>query len=418
MLRRGLIPLRYINPRRALIPIGVGTALSLFGDSTLYTVLPDPAIAAQAGVSLAMVGVLLGANRFARLLFNNLAGSLFDRLPRRRLMIAAMLLGVLSTAIYALGRGAAVMLLGRVLWGAAWSGIWIGSNAIALDISDDSNRGAVTGRLQMWFSLGIALTSFGGGLFTDLFSYRGGLWVSAGLGVLGLLTWLLFLPETRPAQPDLAADSTGADPDHHRFPWRSIAAAALPLFAVRFTFSGVMNSTTILWLSRYIDGGVQFGRILLPLATITGGVAAARVLLGTVSAPLIGGLSDFGRRRWVALAALMLAGTAGIVLMSLPWLGAGLTGTFTAALTAGAVPSLSVALIGDRVPLGLRSRGLGLIYTFGDLGASLGPVIGLALVPLLGVSRVYLFSSGFYGLTALLALSMSLRTPRPESRAD
>jgi MFS family permease len=412
-----LIHIQKVNPKRALIPIGVGTALSLFGDSTLYTVLPDPAIAAQAGVSLAMVGVLLGANRFARLLFNNLAGSLFDRLPRRRLMIPAMLLGVFSTALYAFGRGAAVMLLGRVLWGAAWSGIWIGSNAIALDISDDSNRGAITGRLQMWFSLGIALTSFGGGLFTDLFTYRGGLWVSASLGALGLLIWLLFLPETRLTKLAFPPVAKDADPDENHFNWRSIAAAAIPLFAVRFTFSGVMNSTTILWLSRYIDGGVTFGSILLPLATITGGIAAARVLVGTASAPLIGGLSDLGRKRWSTLAQLMLAGTAGIALMSLPWLGAGLVGTFLAALTAGAVPSLSVALIGDRVPLDRRSRGLGLIYTFGDLGASLGPVIGLALVPLLGVSRVYLISSGLYGLAAVLVLAASLMSARPEKHS-
>ena len=47
-------------------------------------------------------------------------------------MITAMCLGTLATICYALGRGPAVMLLGRVFWGAAWSGIWIGGNAIAL----------------------------------------------------------------------------------------------------------------------------------------------------------------------------------------------------------------------------------------------------------------------------------------------
>ena len=42
-----------------MAPIGIGLALSLIGDTTLYTVLPNPEIAAQAGLSLAVVGVIL-----------------------------------------------------------------------------------------------------------------------------------------------------------------------------------------------------------------------------------------------------------------------------------------------------------------------------------------------------------------------
>ncbi len=406
-----------ITPRRALIPIGIGTALSLFGDSTLYTVLPDPHISAQAGVTLAMVGVLLGANRFARLLFNGVLGALFDRLPRRPLMITAMFLGLLATLCYALGSGPVVMLLGRVLWGAAWSGIWIGGNTIALDISDDSNRGAITGRLQMWFSIGLALTSFTGGLFTDLFTYRGGLLLSACLGALGVLVWLIFLPETRLQSRVLRASTDVSDRERHPFPWRSVISSALPLFAVRFTFAGVLNSTTILWLSQYIDGGITLGETLLPLATLTGGFSAARILLGTASAPLAGAFSDLGQRRWTALAILMLAGAVGIAMMSLPWLGIGLLGAFFAALTAGAVPALSAALIGDKVPLEQQSRGLGAIYTFGDLGATLGPVIALGLVPAIGIPKVYLIGAGLYAVVAvqavLAALTANRRIERP-----
>lgn len=390
------------QPERALIPLAIGIGLSLFGDSTLYTVLPDPGFAAQAGVSLAMVGVVLSANRFSRLFFNSLAGALFDRLPRRSLMIPALILGVLSTVLYALGRGAAVMLVGRVLWGAAWAGIWIGSNAMALDISTDANRGAISGRLQMWFTLGIAATTFAGGLFTDLFTYRGGLWVSAGLGLLAVLVWLLFLPETRRPLPPPALDAN-SEPGENHFPWKDVLLAAAPLFAVRFTFAGVLNSTTILWLSQYIDGGVTFGEMFLPLATLTGAFAATRVLVGTASAPFIGALSDLLKQRWTVLALLLVAGAAGIALMGLPWLGVGLVGALLAALTTAGVPAISIALVGDQVLPARRSRGLGVIYTVGDLGATIGPVVGLALVPILGIQRVYLICAGLYGISAILA---------------
>ena len=70
-------------PARVLWPLGLGTALSLLGDATLYTVLPIHA--ADAGVTLTAVGILLGANRAIRLFLNGPAGLAYDRWPRRRL---------------------------------------------------------------------------------------------------------------------------------------------------------------------------------------------------------------------------------------------------------------------------------------------------------------------------------------------
>ena len=164
-----------------LTPLGIGLALSLLGDATLYAVLPSPEIARQAGLTLAMVGFLLGINRLVRLLFNGMAGWIYDRLPRRPLMLISLGIGTLSTAIYAFGTGPFILTAGRVLWGLAWSGLWIGANSMTLDISNDLNRGHINGRLQMWFFIGVAVSSFCGGIFTDLFTYRGGLWVSTFL---------------------------------------------------------------------------------------------------------------------------------------------------------------------------------------------------------------------------------------------
>ena len=61
----------HINrPNTILTPLGIGLALSLLGDATLYAVLPSPEIARQAGLTLAMVGFLLGINRLVILIFN------------------------------------------------------------------------------------------------------------------------------------------------------------------------------------------------------------------------------------------------------------------------------------------------------------------------------------------------------------
>jgi MFS family permease len=249
-------PEAYPSPRRVLTLLGIGTAVSLLGDSTLYTVLPNPSIASQAGVTLAMVGVLLGVNRATRLILNGPIGLLYDRLPRRGLLVTSLALGTISSLIYAVGSGFWPLFAGRVSWGMAWSLLSIGGNSVVLDISTDENRGRHSGQYQMWFFLGVALSSFLGGLFTDLLGFRRGLWLGAALIGCAALMWLFFLPETRPAE----RREPVSQPAHHShsrrpFSWRVALAASLPMFVVRFVSWGVMAATTILWLSGLVGEG-------------------------------------------------------------------------------------------------------------------------------------------------------------------
>ena len=109
------------SARFTLNLLGIGTAISLLGDATLYTVLPHPEISGQLGISLAMVGLLLGANRAIRLVVNGPVGILYDRMPRRGLLIASLLIGAGSSILYAISYGFWTMLLGRIFWGLAWS---------------------------------------------------------------------------------------------------------------------------------------------------------------------------------------------------------------------------------------------------------------------------------------------------------
>ncbi len=155
------------TPLRVLLPVGIGTGLSLLGDSTLYTVLPTHAI--DAGVTLASVGILLSVNRWIRVLLNGPAEVAFDRWRRRPLFIAALFTGAISTAIYGLTNGFWPLLIGRLLWGLSWAGIWVGGNTIILDITQDGDRGRWIGFYQLAFFLGAASGAiFGGGLIDSL----------------------------------------------------------------------------------------------------------------------------------------------------------------------------------------------------------------------------------------------------------
>lgn len=397
--------------RRRMLPLlGLGTALSLLGDSTLYTVLPRPEIAAEAGVSLALVGLLLGANRLVRLVFNGVAGVLYDRLPRRRLLAAALTLGALSTLLFGVGRGFPLLLLSRVLWGAAWSGIWVGGNALVLDIAGSEQRGRLTGQYQMWFFLGAGVTALAGGVMTDLWGLRASLAVSGGITLLAALLWLRCLPEVQPiakiAVPSLASPS---NPPGAAFPWRGVVAAALPLFVVRLVFAGVMVSTTILWLSVFVGESLDLGGWALPLATLTGLFALGRSLVSLAGAPVAGFLSDRAGQRWPLMAGALALAAGGAWLMGAE-LGLALVGALLAWSAAGAVQALAPAIIGDRVASTQRGRAISVIYTFGDLGSALGPPAALGLVAAGNpVGALYRICAALLGLIAGFAVWQAIR---------
>jgi MFS family permease len=398
-----------LSPNRVLAPVGLGMMLSLLGDQTLYTVLPDPRIAAEAGLTLAMVGILLGANRLARVLTNAPAGYLYDRFPRKPLMVFSLAIGALSTLLYIIAPGPAVFVFGRLLWGMAWSGIWIGSNTIALDISEDGDRGWITGRLQMWFFLSIGIASLAGGLFTDLFGFKGGLVLSACLTSLGVMLWALLLPETRPVKPANIGKENKSEKEGGRFPWLAALGASVPVFALRLVFAGVITSTTILWLGQFVEGEVALGEIVVPLATLTGAFVVLRVLLSMVSAPLSGLISDRVGKRWIVLGLVLLVGAAGLWLMGSLVLAVALFGAVLATVSAGGIQGLVPAVVGDRVSHARQSRVLGVVYTIGDIGSAIGPPMALFLVPLIGIGCLFRICAGIFGAAGLFGLLMAGR---------
>ena len=391
-----------LSTMRVLVPLGIGTALSLLGDSTLYTVLPNPEIAAQAGLTLTLVGLLLGANRLARLIFNPTAGVLYDRLPRRGLLIGSLCIGSVSTAMYASSTGFVPLLIGRILWGAAWSGIWIGGNSVVLDIADENNRGFLSGQYQTWFFIGVGITAFLGGLFTDAFGFQGGLWLSTILSALAAFMWFIFLPETKPArQPSLS-------PPHHphdkTFPWQIVVSTSVPVIAVRFIHAGVMASTTILWLGGFIGDQLTLGAFLVPIATITGLVVVLRTATSIVGGPLVGMSSDKLGNRWVVIAVIMALGVAGTWMMSGQLFSLAILGALIASISGGGVQSLVPAIVGDQVRQAQHGRVLSAIYSLGDIGSALGPPLALWLMDKISISSLYRFCAGLFLVVLLFAL--------------
>jgi MFS family permease len=399
-----------IHPARVLFPLGLGTAFSLMGDATLYTVLPTHTV--EAGVTLGGVGVLLGVNRAVRLFLNGPAGLAYDRWPRRRIFLPALFLGALSTAIYAATRGFWPLFVGRLLWGLAWSGIWVGGATMILDVATVRDRGRWMGLYQTWFFLGSALGSLGGGVLTDWLGYTLTMWIGATLTALGGVVALFLLPETRSARGAAgvapAASERVTNPNSPPGDVRQLGIRANTRlwFAVslqgvnRFIISGVLSAT----LGLLVEERLQLSGMAAGVATLTGVLMAGRTVLSMVSAPLSGVLSDRVGSRWRVVAWGVAAGMMGMALLAWGLSGAILVGILVVAISRGSVQSLATTLTGDLVSHAQRGRAIGLLNTAGDFGSAIGPSVAYALLPWIGLRGVYLFCAAIFAASLFLLL--------------
>jgi DHA1 family inner membrane transport protein len=90
-------------------------SLALLGDALLYAVLP--VYAADFGLTLPWVGVMLSANLFVRVFAYGAIARITVLLGLRKMCIIAAITATVSTAIYGFGQGPAVILFARILWG-------------------------------------------------------------------------------------------------------------------------------------------------------------------------------------------------------------------------------------------------------------------------------------------------------------
>lgn len=401
------------SPWRILIPLGLGTCLSLFGDASLYAVLPTHT--AEAGVSLAAVGILLSANRFVRLFLNGPAGVAHSRGSRRRLYVLALFIGALSTGVYALSGGFWSLLAGRLLWGLAWAGIWIGGNAIVAEMGHQQFRGRWVGLYHSFFFLGVASGAFVGGLLTDAIGYRATMSAGAGLTLLGACVALLYLPETQRPDPVMSHRALSI----HQ-PILRLGPAVLVAFALyavnRLVVSGVLNSTLGLLLQKEVGAQIEIAGRSIGVATLTGSGLGLSTLVAMASAPMLGALSDRTASRWNVVAGGLAAGAAGFSLLSIGTPSSILAGILLTALASGGNQSLSITLIGDLSRPDDQSKRLGVLFTLGDLASAVGPPLAYALIPLLGIRGNYVLSAGAMVSMFLAALWLTKRVSEPLER--
>jgi MFS family permease len=411
--------------RRYALASGLALAysLALLGDQMLYVFLPSHP--AAAGITSASLGIILSANRFVRLLANSLGGLVSDRIGRRRPYLAGMVLALASTAGYLASSSFWPLLVSRVVWGIAFALISVGGVAIMLDLSTDEDRGRTVGTYQSLLQLGTLLGLVLSGFLTDLVGYRGTLAIYAPLAVLGLVAAVVVLRAAdaegveRQARPEVragrsaGADAVGTVATLRRLDPRLLVPAYVA-FASLFTGSGVLMATLGVYLKQ-LAAGPDGGRLLVPVASLTGILLASRRLAGMIEAPIAGQLLDrFRDRRVVAGVGVVISLAGYAVLGSGRSAGAVIGGVLLVAIGEGALSPALTVWAGDGAPPHLRGVVMGGLATAGDLGAALGPLVGYAMAETVGLRSAYALCGALL-LTALLLLAaVRAAAPSPQ----
>jgi len=372
------------------------------GDATLYTVLPTHT--AEAGITLAAVGIILSANRFIRLFLNGPTGILYDRSRRRRLFVPALFIGALSTAIYAAWDGFWPLMAGRLIWGLAWSLIWVGGATIILDVTTDGDRGRWTGLYQTWFFLGAAIGAFAGGFLTDRIGYSAALWIGAGVTTLGGVVALIYLPETRSSK-NLNLSYPNNETAQKWRPNGELVSVVSLQGINRFVTAGVLAATIALLVQEQLS----MNNLVLGVATVTGILIGLRTILSMFAAPLAGSLSDKSGNRWGVTMTGLIFGSIGMLLLIRPDPIFILVGIGFSAIAGGSIQALVTTRTGDLVDQEQRGKAIGLLHTSGDLGSALGPITAYFLLRWINLSGVYVLCAILFALGAGISLRMYWR---------
>ncbi|QVQ50285.1 MFS transporter [Spiractinospora alimapuensis] len=173
-------------PRVGVVLPGLMVAMLLGAlDQTVMT--PAlPAIAGELG-GLEAMPVILTAYFAAATVVMPLYGKLGDRLGRRRVLEAAILLFVVGAVVCAVAPSLGWLLAGRVVQGFGGGGLMIGAQAVLGEVVSPRERGRYLGRLGAVYVVAAVGGPLLGGLVVDQLDWR---WVFLGeipLGVVALV---------------------------------------------------------------------------------------------------------------------------------------------------------------------------------------------------------------------------------------
>lgn len=393
----------------SVVGILVATAILSYTDRQVLSLVVDP-IRADLGIDDTKVSLLLGTS-FA--VIYGIAGVplgwLADRVSRRNLILAGLLVWSLATFACGFARGFGELFTARIFVGLGEAVLSPAAIALISDYFPPSRRGAAVGLFLTGIAMGIGGAIFIGGAMLHLIengmlSFGMAPWrtLLIMIGAPGLVWSLAILVIREPVRrgQEVVVEEGDARP----VSWLRAAPIFLAIALGSLVDNAVGAWAPTLLIREFGTDPAEVG-ILLGLLLIAG--FGGGVLLGGILADRAGASRGLAGKLRLCLVVALIIVPASLLVASGNFLGALLGVPLYFALS-GMVTACGFSAILDFVPN--RSRGLAMSIAFFlnvALGAGFGPTsVALAAehLPGLGAALAFTIACG-YGLAALAVLA-------------
>jgi MFS family permease len=358
-------------------------SLAFFTDNLVYAMLPPllPEYSRLYGLSQTSLGMLFGSYAVTLLLAPLPMGAWTDRMGRRGPFLGALLGFSAATVLFAFANSFPMLLLARLLQGAAGAATWVTGMAILAAHFPAGRRGKAMSAAFACNNLGLLTGPAFAGWMVKAWSIRAAFLAVAGLAVLDALARMTLLPQDPPT-PAIRASFLG-------LLRRGTVLVFTGAMAMGAMLASGFEAVLPLRFSRHL--GMDSAAIGLAFTT------AALAIMGT--SPLVGHWTD--RRGGFGPVRMGLILAVGLLLLA-PFLHARVA-TFPFMFATGAACSLIMSPTGAALAGYLDGTGeaaYGAVFSLVNmafaLGIMVGPVLVSSLEDMLGLQwALALLAAGF-----------------------
>ncbi|ELY38463.1 MFS transporter [Natronorubrum tibetense] len=370
-----------VSSNRIVLAVVASTFFVGFGGGVIFPILPN--LGEVLGISAFMVGLILSANRFTRLVANAPAGILVDRIGTRKPFVAGLAIEGVATFMYVVAILSPMpefwFMIARILWGIGSALVFATAYTITADVSEADSRGTSMGIVRAGITFGFPAGLVLGGVVSDVWGNVEAFVLAAAFAGFASIIAYLIVPETHVDEEQTSVKPWDVD--------TSVPALTIGLvnFGLYFAYIGVLFSTLVLLLD--VRAVSIFG---LDAQGSSGMLMGLTVLAGAVFTLGGGYLSDSVGARVPVMIGFLITSCVGFVILAF---GSSFEVLVLACLLIGAgqggVGGPLTALLADLTPEERVGRAMGTNNVLGDVGGGLGPLVSLPLVDVVGFEIIY-----------------------------
>jgi MFS family permease len=406
----------------SVLALSISAAVVMLGFGIIVPFLPYYAqmLGTTSGLE---VGLLTSAFLLTRTFLAAPAGALSDRLGRKRLILAGLLIYTVVSVLFGTAQSWQELLVYRAIQGVASAMVWPPATALIGDLTPPGRRGNAIGIYNAISMSGWAIGPGVGGsikwyaenvLHMGLLdSYRAPFYACAIASAAALLL-VVFTVKS----PQVSAAPGGKKPLQMRLPFREIDEKYRKTI-IAMLFVGLSYGFATAFIEPLLAYFVQH-EYALSYSEATDSMSVIFTVAGVImlfTQLYAGRLADrFSKRKMIAIFTSLAQLFTIVMPISKNVTEIGVMMSIRSALYSMTSPAYT-ALQQDLFPRRVRGALTGLFETFFGVGSFLGPIIGFIVYDNISHSMPFLLS-GILGLLTIFALVIVAKEPKPEESSQ